>query len=207
LFYGLLLGLVSVAAYQSTKDVNEHANREALAINSIYRSSDGYPEPMRSEIQHLLRDYVLYVVNKDWPAHRLGQVPLGGENRLHVIRAELLAFDPSTKPQEILHGEILRTFNAYDVYRQNRLSGVSASIPGVIWYVVAIGALFSLFFLWMLDIRFMPLLIVSGVVSFFLGVMIFLIYTLDRPFQGAVNVSPTAFQRIYDVTMRADDIP
>src|SRR5688572_4425429 len=38
LFYGLLLGLLSVAAYQSTKDVSDFANREAMTLSTIYRS-------------------------------------------------------------------------------------------------------------------------------------------------------------------------
>jgi hypothetical protein len=207
LFYGLLLGLLSVAAYQSTKDVNDYASREALTLSTIYRASEAYPEPMRGEIQGLLRDYTLYVVNKDWPAHRLGKIPMGGEHRLQALRTKLLAFEPENKTQDIFHGEILRYFNTLIGYRQQRLSGVSTSIPGVLWYVVAIGAAFNLLFLWMLEIRFVPLLILSGIVSFFLGVMIFLIYSLDHPLQGAVNVSPDAYQNVYDVVMKWDETP
>jgi hypothetical protein len=207
LFYGLLLGLLSVAAYQSTRDVNDYASREALAISTIYRSAEAYPEPIRSEVQFLLRDYTLYVINKDWPAHREGTIPMGGEHRLQVLRQKFLAFEPQNKTQDIFHNEVLRYFNVLTGYRQQRLSGVSTSIPGVLWYVVAIGAFFNILFLWMLDIRFMPLLLLSGIVSFFLGVMIFLIYSLDHPLQGAVNVSPDAYQAVYDLVMKWDETP
>jgi len=44
-------------------------------------------------------------------------------------------------------------------------------------------------------------------VSFFLGVMIFLIFSLDRPLQGAVNVAPDAYRSIYDQVMKWDEIP
>ncbi len=207
LFYGLLIGLLSVAAYQNTKEVGDFANREALTLSTIYRGSDAYPEPIRGEVQYLLRDYTLYVIHKDWPAHRAGKVPTGGEHRLQVLRATLLAFEPANKTQEIFHGEVLRYLNTLDGFRQQRMSGVSPSIPGVLWYVVVIGAFITLLFLWMLDIRFMPLLIISGMVSFFLGVMISLIYTLDHPLQGVVSVSPVAYQSVYDVTMKWDDAP
>jgi hypothetical protein len=207
LFYGLLLGLLSVAAYQSTKDVGDYANREAMTIASIYRSSDAYPEPLRSEVQWLLRDYTLYVVNKDWPAHRKSEVPRGGENRLEVLRAKLLSFNPETKSQDVFHSETLRSFNNLVSFRQQRLAGVSTSIPGVLWYVVFIGAAFNIIFLWMLQIRFVPLLMLSGMVSFFLGVMIYLIFSLDHPLQGAVNVAPDAYQNIYDQIMRWDETP
>ena len=178
-----------------------------MTLSSIYRASEGYPEPLRTEVQGLLRDYTLYVINKDWPAHRVGKVPRGGENWLEVLRAKFLSFNPETKTQEIFHGEVLRSFNNLVFFRQQRLAGVSTSIPGVLWYVVFIGAAFSIIFLWLLDIRFMPLMILSGMVSFFLGVMIFLIFALDHPLQGAVNVTPGAYQNVYDMIMKWDQTP
>jgi hypothetical protein len=204
LFYGLLLGLLSVATYQATKDIQDNVAREALGIGTIYRSSNGYPQPLRADLQAELRDYTLYVVRKDWPAHARGEVPLGGEHRLQVIRDQLLAFEPQTKTQEILHSEILRYFNVMIGHREQRLTGVSASIPEVLWYVVAIGALINIAFMWMLEMRFMPNLILTGLVSFFLGIMIFLIYTMDRPLRGAVSVPPDAFQNVYDTVMKWD---
>ncbi|RPI39204.1 MAG: DUF4239 domain-containing protein, partial [Hyphomicrobiaceae bacterium] len=204
LFYGVLLGLLTVATYQNVKDVADNVNREALSIGTIYRLSDGFREPLRSELQTSLRDYTLYIINKDWPAHRQGLIPMGGEHRLQVIREQLLSLEPAGKTQEILQEEALRYFNTMIGYRQQRLSGATSSIPGVLWYVVAIGALINIAFMWMLDMKFMPNIILTGLVSSFLGIMFFLIYTMDRPLRGVVNVSPEAYQSMYDVTMKWD---
>jgi hypothetical protein len=35
--------------------------------------------------------------------------------------------------------------------------------------------------------------------------MIFLIYAMDHPFQGAVSVDPGAFQSVYDLVMKWDE--
>jgi hypothetical protein len=204
LFYGLLLGLLSVATYQNTKDVEDNIKREALSLGTIYRSSNGYPEPLKGELQANLRDYTLYVIKKDWPAHRKGVVQMGGENRLQVVREQLLSFEPTGKTEEILHSEVLKYFNTMIGHREHRLSGVTTSIPTVLWYVVAIGALINIAFMWMLDMKFMPNIILNGLVSFFLGIMIFLIYTMDRPLRGAVSVSPDAYKSMYDVVMKWD---
>jgi hypothetical protein len=204
LFYGLLLGLLSVATYQNTKDVEDNINREALGIGTIYRATSGYPEPLKGELQANLRDYTLYVIKKDWPAHRKGVTQMGGEHRLQVIREQLLSFEPGGKTQEILHNEVLKYFNATIGHREHRLSGVTTSIPTVLWYVVGIGALINIAFMWMLDMKFVPNLILNGLVSFFLGVMIFLIYSMDRPLRSAVSVAPTAYQSTYDAIMKWD---
>ena len=204
LFYGVLLGLLTVATYQNVKDVADNVNREALSIGTIYRLSDGFREPLRSELQTSLRDYTLYIINKDWPAHRQGLIPMGGEHRLQVIREQLLSLEPAGKTQEILQEEALRYFNTMIGYRQQSLSGATSSIPAVLWYVVAIGALINIAFMWMLDMKFMPNIILTGLVSSFFGIMFFLIYTMDRPLRGVVNVSPEAYQSMYDVTMKWD---
>jgi Protein of unknown function (DUF4239) len=113
LFHGLLLGLLSVATYQNTKDVGDNISREALGIGTIYRVSNGYPEPLKSELQANLRDYTQYIINKDWPAHRKGVIQLGGEHRLQVMREQLLGFEPTGKSQEILHTEVLKRASSF----------------------------------------------------------------------------------------------
>ncbi len=79
LIYAVLMGLLTVATFQTTKDVEDNIGREASSLSTIYHSADGLPEPVRSELKAQLRDYTHYVIEKDWPAHRKGLVPLGGE--------------------------------------------------------------------------------------------------------------------------------
>jgi hypothetical protein len=204
LFYGLLLGLLSVATYQNTKDVDDFVNREAMTIGTIYRSIAAYPEPLRTDLRSSLRDYTLFVVNKDWPAHNNGVTPMGGEHRLQVIRDQLFAFDPSRKTEEILHGEVLREFNKMVGYREQRLNGVETTIPVVLWYVVGVGALINIAFMWMMEMRLMPNLLLTGLVSFFLGIMVFLIFTMDRPLRGEGIVTAEPFKRTYETVMKWD---
>ena len=53
--------------------------------------------------------------------------------------------------------------------------------------------------------RFFAHLLLGGLVSFFLGVMIFLIAALDYPMRGAVAIDASAYQLIYDRVMAADE--
>jgi hypothetical protein len=100
LFYGLLLGLLAVAAYQNFDDVRRSVFAEAATLASLYRDAANYPDPERTEVQGLLRDYTLYVIYKDWPAHRKGIIYKGGFNRLNMIQYSILKFEPQ-KPSEI----------------------------------------------------------------------------------------------------------
>jgi tRNA(Ile2) C34 agmatinyltransferase TiaS len=135
LVYAVLLGLLTVATFQNTKDLQGDIAREASDLSTVYRTCDGYPDALRSELQAELRDYTRYVVEKDWPAHRNGIVLMGGEHRLEVIRSTLMAYEPTTKTRDLLQSELLRYLDAMTIAREQRLAAVTASIPHVLWYV------------------------------------------------------------------------
>ncbi|MGH6901547.1 MAG: hypothetical protein ACREIR_02265 [Geminicoccaceae bacterium] len=205
LFYGLLLGLLAVAAYQNLEEVRKNVFGEASSLASLYRDASLYPEPIGPQLRELLRDYTLYVIYKDWPAHRQGRIFYGGSNRLTMIQYTALEFNPKSVSDEILHGQTLQHFSEFVEARQRRLDGVRLAIPGVLWYVVAIGALVNIILIWMLNMRFFTHMILGGIVAFFLGVVVFLIIAMDRPMRGEVTVGPAAYQLVYDVLMQWDE--
>ena len=202
LFYAVLLGLLTIATFQTTKDLVDIISREASSLSTLYRTADGYPDPLRGELKSELRDYIRYVIDKDWPAHKRGLVLMGGEHRLQVIRQTLLSFEPITKTHELLHNEMLRYLDALTVSREQRLSAVTAHIPDVLWYIVAIGALITIAFVWMLHMQPKLQAVPGGTTAFFLGTLIFLIYAMDRPLQGAVSVPPDSLNAVYDLVMK-----
>ena len=122
-----------------------------------------------------------------------------------MIAQKLISFEPETHSQTILQEQSLKALDEINTARQERLTGVTTSINGVLWYVVIIGAFVNIILIWLLDMRFTLHLILGGLISFFLGVVIFLIAAMDRPLQGAVRVSPAAYQRTYDLVMQWDE--
>jgi uncharacterized protein len=204
--YAVLLGLLVVATFQITKDLQDHIAMEASSLSTMYRSTDAYPEPLRSELRAQLRDYTHYVIEKEWPAHRQVRVLVGGDHRLQAIRQQLFSFEPKTASQGEIHREMLRYFNAMNVARDQRQGAVFSSIPDVLWYVLLIGALVTIVFLWMLHMDLLPQILFGGITAIFLGIMMFLIYAMDHPLQGAVSVGPDAFQSVYDLEMKWEDV-
>ena len=78
--------------------------------------------------------------------------------------------------------------------RWERISDIRTRIPPVLWWVVCIGALLNIVLIWMLYMEIHLHLILGGILSLFLGLMIFLVAALDNPFRGAVSVGPDDFQ-------------
>lgn len=195
-FYGLLLGLLAVAAYQNFRDVENVVSSEASSLSALATDISAYPDPERKNLVWLLRDYTRDLIRIAWPNQRKGIVTKEGDYSMDALQEKLLRFEPMTAGQEIMHAETLKQYNHYIEKRQTRLLSVSTSIPKVMWIVVLVGAMMNITLVWMFDMRLMSHLFLGGLLSCFLGMMIFLIASMDHPFRGDVSISPEPFQEI-----------
>lgn len=201
-FYGLMLGLIAVATYQNYSDADGAVSKEATSLSALYRDISSYPEPVRHELQQHLRDYTIFVIEKAWPEQRRGVVPAEGTARVTAFQHDLLTFQPGNKAEEILHAEALRQFNVFIEARRARLQSVTTGLPATLWAVVIIGAALNLALLWVFSIDRLSLqLLLSGMLSAFVGLMLFFIAAMDNPFRGEVSIGPDAFQEVLDTLM------
>jgi hypothetical protein len=203
--YGLLVGLLAVAAYQDFSSVGDLVNKEASSLGALFRDLRGYPQPSKGALRDDLRVYTRNVIDRSWPLQKQGIVPTEESHLMTKFIDDLLSFEPSKKSEEILHGEALRQLNSLVELRRSRLANVATGIPAVFWWVVAIGAIISLILLAMLDMEIHVHLILGALVSLFLGLVIFLIAAMDNPFRGQVSVGPDAFVAIYNSMMKPAD--
>lgn len=201
-FYGLATALIAVGVWQSYSDTAKLVSGEAAALAALYRDIDTYPEPFRSSVHADIREYTRYVIEEAWPLQRKGEVPSGGVSRIDVLEHDLLAFQPATDSQKIIHAEAFRAFNAMVLARRLRLDSVTTCLPDVMWIVVIAGAFIGLtssFFFKVDDVRFQS--IHAVLLATFIGLVIFLILALDRPYRGDLGISPAPYQLIYDQLM------
>jgi len=204
-FYGILLGLIAVAAYQNFGAVGDLITREASSLAALYRDLNGYPQPLRGRLQGELREYTRYEIERDWPEQQRGIVPAEGTHRLRQFTDDLLGFEPQLMRDEIVHAETLRQVNNYMDQRRSRLNSVTVGIPPVLWWVVGIGALLGVLLTAMLDMEIHVHLILGGALSLFLGLVIFLIAAMDNPFRGEVSVTPDPIRQVYETLMVPSD--
>src|SRR6516162_9864506 len=204
--YGLLVGILAVAAYQNFSSVNDIVNKEASSVGALFRDLRGYPQPSKGVLRDDLRDYARNVIDRSWPLQQQGIVPTEESHLMTKFIDDLFSFEPSKKSEEILHAEALRQLNSLVELRRTRLANVTTGIPAVFWWVVAIGAVITIILLSTLDMEIHVHLFLGAVVSLFLGLVIFLIAAMDHPFRGQVSVGPDAYEAIYDSLMKPTDV-
>ena len=202
-FYGLAVALIAVNVFQTYSDTSKVVTGEATALNAIYRDVSSYPEPIRTDLQKELRDYTDQVIHQAWPLQRRGQIPIAGIEHMSRFQAVLVKFEPVTEGQKLLHGETLRAYNQLIQARRLRLDGVGTGLPAVMWAVIIVGAFIGLsasFFFRVEDPRLHGIEVL--LLATFIGLIIFMIFALDRPFRGDLGVRADPYQLVYDQLMK-----
>jgi hypothetical protein len=202
-FYGLAVALIAVNVSQTYSDVSKVVSAEASALNALYRDVSSYPEPILRDLQRELRDYTDQVIHGAWPLQQRGQTPTAGFAHMGRFQVVLATFEPATEGQKILHGETLRAYNLLIQTRRMRLDAATTGLPSVMWGVIVAGAFISLtaaFFFKVEDARLQGTLVM--LLAVFMGLVIFMIVALDRPFRGDLGLSPEPYRLIYEQLMK-----
>jgi hypothetical protein len=122
---------------------------------------------------------------------------------MNVFQGTLFSFEPKTEGQKLLHAETLRAYNHMMLARRLRLDAVQTGLPGVMWAVIILGAFIGLsasFFFRVEDVRLHVIEVL--LLAVFIGLVIFMILALDRPFRGDLGIPPDSYQLIYDQLMK-----
>lgn len=200
-FLGLLLGLLSVAAYENYTSLSDVVDNEASSIAALYRDFSSYPDPARGALQQKLRRYADYTAGPGWSQQRRGETPVGGTRIIDDIAAEITAFEPASKRHEIIHAEAFRQFNHLVETRRKRLANVNAGLPAILWWVVGLGALSQMLLIALLKMELRLHMLLAALLSGFMGALIFIVAELDHPFRGEVSVSPAPIELVRDTLM------
>ena len=196
-FYGITVGLIAVAFWDTNTNAAELVSREASAIAAFYRDVSGYPSPLRDDLRAKIRGYTVFTIDEAWPAQRKGIILPRGTQLLDDLQEKLYAFEPATQGQMALHTETLRAYNQLLEYRRLRIDSVHSGLSTTMWMVIWLGAAISIgvaYFYRITDGKLHAALVV--LMSGFLALVLFMITINDRPFYGAGSISPEPYKLI-----------
>lgn len=202
MLYALVAALTAVSVWTKHSQVADTVSREATAIAGLWRDLGGYPPRERDAMREVLRGYTNQIIQEAWPAQQQGRVPLMGVEWLDRFQAQLFAYEPRAESQKILHAQTLSAYNRLVEARRQRLDAVNTGLPAVMWFVLLPGAMGCLFLSLLFpieDVRTQAIL--SLALAGFVAMVLFVIVSLDRPFQGAMAIAPDSYRLIYDQLM------
>jgi Protein of unknown function (DUF4239) len=197
--YGLLVGLVAVAAWDNYQSVDSIASKEAACIAGLYRDVSTLEQPAKGKLQGHLRDYLDFLIHVAWPAHKQGESPRQGGKILSKFHEVLAVYHPKTNEQITLQAEALGAFNKLIEARRARLAAINTGIPSVFWVAILGGTFTTIFVSYFFHVSSRRLhLLLVGVFGGFVGCVVFLVAAVDNPLRGEVSVSAEAYEQLYN---------
>jgi len=201
--YAVAAGLTAVAVWGNTGDAAANVGREAAAINVLWHDLGGYPQPVRTEARRAVMDYTKYVIDKEWPLHRLGEAPSLSIAEVERFQNNLFGFEPATEGQKILHGQTIAAYNRLLEARRLRLQAVEdTALPLELWVVVLLLGVIAISSCFLLKVdSFAMHATITILVAAPIALILYFIAVTDRPFQGGVAVSAEPYRAILERIM------
>jgi hypothetical protein len=194
-FYGVTVGLIAVAVWNTSATASDLVSNEASAIGGLYRDVGGLPSPLREDLSAKLRAYTKFVIEQDWPAQSHGKTLDGGTLLLNDFQNQLFAYEPNTPGQTELYGEALRGFDKLAESRRLRLLAVNGALSDTMWVVIWIGAVISIGVAYLFNIQDVKMhAVLIALMGGFLAIVLFMIVINDKPFYGNAKISPEPYQ-------------
>jgi hypothetical protein len=195
-FIGLLMALVTIAAYDNFAEARNKVASEASEIGTLYRDASAFPEPVRGAVEGDLASYVDNIITKEWPNQERGVLPSHDPLPAQVLH-RLASFQPVSGNESNLQQATLAQLNAWLKARRDRIDLVTRGLPADLWVVLALGAVINVGLTWLLPVHSVRAhLILSWAFAAVVGLLLFVTASMDHPFRGSFSVSPEAFHVI-----------
>jgi hypothetical protein len=191
--YGVILGFMLFTVWNDFRGAEVNANLEASSLLTVSRIAAGLPSPEREAIHALGVKYAEATINQDWPAMQTQQTSQASQlvaGDMWKVLTEMKS-DGNSSADSLANA--LKDLSERRSLREQELQ---ERLPGILWLLLMAGAGATVGSSCLLgnDNQWLHLCQVLAL-TFVVSVALASIADLARPFEGAVSVSPVAFER------------
>lgn len=197
IIYGVLAGLMALYLINNITYTTDAVRREANALADLYRDSRWLPPEVKQNIQKNLKDYINLAINKEWNLMQDGKdISNDGDIIINSISNVLAHFNITNHSEMVIVQDMLIAIrNLYDA-RAQRIQMSTTELTPETWLVIIIGSLLTIAMTFLLGMNFYLHIITVISIALMTSGMLFLLITLDRPFQGEFVVRSDAIQSV-----------
>lgn len=194
LVYSLILAFVIVAVWGDYDDTEKAIQAEIDKMNSILSHSSTLPDGLREDFGRALYNYCDQVVHQEW---KMQSTNIDHPSAIPALRLMLLTSQPANEVQERIFDSVDKDLSSISELRRQRLLHTHSQIPSLIWQILGAGTVLMIVFSYFLDIP-SPRLkkIYLGFLVASISMCMFLVYRLDRPFDGNDGVSNEPYLKV-----------
>ncbi|WP_406280747.1 hypothetical protein [Embleya sp. NBC_00896] len=197
--YAIVLGLAIAAVWEGRGAAEDEVRRESQSLHEVSERVRVYSPQARDRIRADVDAYVRFVVQHEWDYMAdNGELSKRGDELFATVRNGVTDYVPQTDQEAQMYQPILDQVAIADDARQARGGQAGASMPGLVWFGLVIGAMVTVGMIFTLQIRrSAPELIVAGLFSALIAFLLFLIWDLDAPFGRGMTAASDPFVSLF----------
>jgi hypothetical protein len=197
--YAILLAYVVIVVWQQFDATGSTVELEAAAAANIYHGVDEFPDPMRSDVQAMVKDYVQTTVNEEWPDLANDEMSPRADALAHDIRGAIYKLPVDTPHQQVMFDHVLGQYEQMITERRLRIFEAEEGLHPLLWAMLIIGAVLTVAYTYVfgVDSALAHGIMIAGL-AMVIGGMMFMIQQVDHPFAGQVHVSSEPFESVLE---------
>ena len=194
--YAVLLGFMTVAAWQYYQDARDIAVVESNADIDVWHTAVGLPGAVRERVRADMVRYAQIMIGREWPLMREGkydpEAAIVGMDAIDATGTFLPANEGEADAQRATMDQLTIIHDA----RQRRITVNSNGVSWFEWLILLIGALCIVSFCWLFGLKNVRVqrVMMSSVVVIITATLV-LLFELQYPFRSDVGLDPGAWER------------
>jgi hypothetical protein len=202
--YAVLLGFTVVAEWEFYDAAKTNAAEEAALLVPLYRQTRVMIDDKGNEMRSRIRAYAQHVV-EGWDAFRNGARNTAAGTDVNEIFGVFATMSPATKARELVAAQFLTTFSQVVLDRNKRYVQASESLTGVMWLGIIGGGIVTIGFTCFLYMeKAWPHVLGASIMAALIGLLLFIVAMLSRPFHGPLAIEPHPFEQSLQVFDQVD---
>lgn len=150
--YAAVAALTLVGAWDIYQTARDTLQKEVGALYTLALSIDAYDLPeqagARSEMRMAIRNYAAAVVSADWPAMQAGMASTGSDAAFQQLAQTFMRVEPISNAQQAVAQNAAQWVANIADARIARLSVMSRTLSGLIWFLVLTVSVAVIAFQW-----------------------------------------------------------
>ena len=188
--YAVLLAFVVIIAWERFHDAEQALAREAGAAGSLHRLSAGLNEQSAAQVRGRTAAYLQSVLADEWPAMARGRSSPATGRALLELYEVVVHNRPADLGDADVQSDLLQQLDQLSAARRDRLVMAGGTVPGVIWFVLFLGAVLTILFTYFFGSQYVVIqALMTGVLAAIIFSAILVVVAIDQPFSGAIVVS------------------
>lgn len=198
--YAIFIAFMIFAVWSRFYEATVMVNQEADNLADVYRLSRALPQPYKNQARQLCLEYSRTMIRSEWQSMARREYPTQGWDVVNRMWDLFNGLDPAEVTDSVLRDHLLTNFTELTDLRRYRLLESQSSLPDILYAVLIFGAILIIGFASVFAADdFWPHALKACVLAALISFMLFTVWSLDRPFQGHVHITPTPFERTIEL--------